>query len=173
VGFYSDDQEPSERCDTVIGDALKLGNGAIILATEPHQKILLRTLQAYGLDVGTAIEKGRYIQLDVAHTLSTFIVDGTLDTIRFLETFNKLIQTASNATKQEHPRVALFGESVHVLWEQGNPNAAAQIEKLCNQLTEKYDLDILCGYCFGRIKAAMDTSFFQDICLEHSAVDLR
>jgi DNA-binding NarL/FixJ family response regulator len=173
VGFYSDDQELVDAATKFIAEALKLGNAAIVLATEPHQISLLRTLQACGLDVGAAIEQGRYIQLDVAHALSTFIVQGTPDAIRFFETFSKLIQTASNATKQEHPRVAFFGESVHVLWEQGNPNAAIQIEKLCNQLAQKYDLDILCGYCLGRIKGAMDTPFFQDICLEHSAVDLR
>jgi len=173
VGFYSDDQGLVDAATKFIGDALKLGNAAIVLATEPHQNSLLRTLQACGLDVGAAIEQGRYIQLDVALALSTFIVDGMPDTVRFFETFSKLIKTASNATKQEHPRVAFFGESVHVLWEQGNPNAAIQIEKLCNQLAQKYDLDMLCGYCLGRIKGAMDTAFFQDICLEHSAVDLR
>jgi DNA-binding NarL/FixJ family response regulator len=173
VGFYSDDQELVDAGTKFIADALKLGNAAIVLATEPHQNSLLRMLRACNLDIGAAIEQGRYIQLDVAHALSTFIVDGTPDAIRFFETFTKLIQTASNATKQEHPRVAFFGESVHVLWEQGNPKAAIQIEKLCNQLAQKYDLDILCGYCLGRIKDAMDTPFFQDICLEHSAVDLR
>jgi DNA-binding NarL/FixJ family response regulator len=173
VGFYSDDQELVDAATKFIAEALELGNAAIVLATEPHQISLRRTVQACGLDVGAAIEQGRYIQLDVAHALSTFIVDGTPDAIRFFETFSKLIQTASNATKQERPRVAFFGESVHVLWEQGNPNAAIQIEKLCNQLAQKYDLDILCGYCLGSIKGAMDTAFFQDICLEHSAVDLR
>jgi DNA-binding NarL/FixJ family response regulator len=173
VGFYSDDQELLDAATKFIADALKMGNAAIVLATEPHQNILLQTLRACGLDVGTAIEQGRYIQLDVAHAISTFIVDGMPDAVRFIETFSNLIQAASQATKQEHPRVAFFGESVHVLWEQGNPNAAVQIEKLCNVLGEKYDLDILCGYCLGSIKGAMDTPFFQDICLEHSAVDLR
>ena len=173
VGFYSDDQELVHAAAKFIADALKQGNAAIALATEPHQKSLIQTLQACGLDVGGAIEQGKYIQLDVAHTLSTFVVDGKLDAVRFIETFSKLIRAASDATQREHPRVAIFGESVHVLWERGNPNAAVQIEKLCNQLVQQYDLDILCGYCLGSIKEAMDTPFFQDICLEHSAVDLR
>ena len=58
-----------------IGAALKAGNAAIVVATESHRDSLLPRLQAYGLDIGAAIEQGRYISLDAADTLSTFMLN--------------------------------------------------------------------------------------------------
>ena len=42
---------------------------------------------------------------------------------------------------------------MHLLWSQGNAEAAIQVEKLGNQLTETYDVDILCGYSLGSFRA--------------------
>jgi len=49
-----------------IAAALHAGNAAIVVATESHRESLLLRFQAHGLDIGTAIEKGRYIPLDAA-----------------------------------------------------------------------------------------------------------
>jgi hypothetical protein len=45
-----------------------------------------------------------------------------------------------------------------------------QDEKLCNELTKIYDVDILCGYSVENIQGGMDTHRFQQICAQHSAV---
>jgi hypothetical protein len=80
-----------------------------------------------------------------------------------------VITTATKAANVEHPRVSIFGECVHLLWEQGNPDAAIQMEKLGNKLTEIHAVDILCGYSLGRVEAGMDNDLIQRICAEHSA----
>ena len=54
----------------------------IVVATESHRDGLLPRLQAYGLDIGAAIEQGRYISLDAAETLSKFMVNGLPDPVR-------------------------------------------------------------------------------------------
>jgi len=69
-----------------------------------------------------------------------------------------------------HPRVAVLGECAQLLWAQGNAEAAIQVEKLDNQLTKTYDVDILCGYSLGRVASGMDPLTFQRISAEHSAV---
>jgi hypothetical protein len=69
VGFYSDDQ----------------WNAAIVVATESHRDSLLPRLQAHGLDIGAAIEQGRYISLDAAGRLSTFMLNGMPDQVLFLK----------------------------------------------------------------------------------------
>lgn len=78
--------------------------------------------------------------------------------------------TAAGATKVEQARVAIFGEMCHLLWAQGNAEAAIQVEKLGNQLAKMYDVDILCGYSVGNIEVATNDEVFQRICAEHSAV---
>ena len=170
VGFYSDQGSLLDDVTQFIGAALMAGNAAIVVATESHRDSLLSRLQAQGVDIGAAIEQGRYIALDATDTLSTFVVDDTLDSVRFMETFGNLIATARNAANGEHPRVAVFGEGAHLLWTQGNVHAAIQDEKLCNELSKIYEVDFLCGYSVGSVQGRMDTHVFEQICAQHSAV---
>jgi DNA-binding NarL/FixJ family response regulator len=168
--FYSDDRRFLDDLTQFIGAALKAGNAAIVVATKSHRDSLLPQLQAYGLDIGAAIEQGRYIALDAADALPTFMLRGMPDPVRFLKVLGNLIATAAEAAKGEQARVAIFGEMCHLLWAQGNAEAAIQVEKLGNQLVKTYDVDILCGYSLGSVQGGMDRHILQQICAEHSAV---
>ena len=170
AGFYSDDRRVLVDLTQFVGAALKAGNAVVVVATESHRDRLLPRLQASGFDVGTAIEQGRYIALDAAETLSAFMSNDLPDPVRLLELLGDLIVTAAEAAKGEHPRVSVFGECVHLLWAQGNAEAAIQMEKLGNHLSQIYDVDILCGYSLGSVEGGMDDHIFQRICAEHSAV---
>jgi MEDS: MEthanogen/methylotroph, DcmR Sensory domain len=90
-----------------------------------------------------------------------------------MKAFGNLILTAAKASKGEHPRVAVFGECVQLLWTQGNAEAAIQLEKLANELVNKYDVDILCGYSLDGFHDMMGGHIYQRICAEHSAVHSR
>jgi DNA-binding NarL/FixJ family response regulator len=170
VAFYSDDLELLNNVTQFIGVALKAGKAAIVVATDSHRNNLLPRLRAFGLDIGTAIQEGRYIAVDAAEALSTFIVNGMPDPARFMEACGTLVATAAKAARGRHPRVAVFAEDVQLLWERGNPEAVIQVEQLCNKLAQLYDVDILCGYSLGSGRSGMDDYFFQRICAEHSAV---
>jgi hypothetical protein len=130
------------------------------------------TTQKTGPQCGyaAAIQQGRYFGLDAAGMLSTFMVNGRIESVRFFDSFGELILKAASAAWGEHPRVALFGEGADLLWKEGNPEAAIQDETLCNQLTKKYDVNILCGYSLGDVQGAEDEEIIQQICGEHSAV---
>jgi len=154
AGFYSDDRRFLDDLTEFIGAALKAGNPAIVVATESHRDSLLPRLQAYGLDIGTAIEKGRYIALDAADALPTFMLRDVPDPVRFLKVLGNLISAAAKAVKGKQARVAIFGEMCHLLWAQGNAEAAIQVEKLGNQLAKTYDVDILCGYSLDIVQGA-------------------
>jgi DNA-binding NarL/FixJ family response regulator len=169
VVFYSDDWQLLDRLSQFIAATLGAGNAAIVIATESHRDGLVRRLQAYGLEMSAGIEQGRYIALDAADMVATFVVNGMLDSVRFLESFGNLILKPANAAKGEHPRVALFGEAADLLWKRGNVEAAIQDEEICNQLTKRYDVAILCGYSLGNIEGGKDGEAFQRICAEHSA----
>jgi KaiC/GvpD/RAD55 family RecA-like ATPase len=135
VGFYSEDTGLLDDLTQFVRAALNAGNAAIVVATESNRDSLLLRLQAHGLDIGAAIEKGRYIALDAADVLPTFMLGGVPDPVRFLKVLGKLISTAAKAVKGKQARVAIFGEMCHLLWAQGNAKAAIQVEKLGNQLT--------------------------------------
>jgi DNA-binding NarL/FixJ family response regulator len=168
--FYSDDRRFLDDLTQFIGASLKAGNAAIVVATESHRDSLLPRLQALGLDMGAAIEQTRYIALDAADALPTFMFSGMPDPVLFLKLLGSVIVTAAEAAKGEQARVAIFGEMCHLLWAQGNTEAAIQVEKLGNDLAKKYDVDILCGYSPSSVQGGMDNQIFQRICAEHSAV---
>ena len=173
VGFHSDDASLLDDVTHFIGTALLAGNAAIVVATQSHQISLLPRLQVYGVDTAAVIEQGRYISLDAAETLSMFMLNGMPDSVRFLRVLGKLIATAAESAKGEEARVAVFGECAHLLWAQGNAEAALRVEKLGNQLTKTFDVNILCGYSLGSVQGGMDNQIFQRICAEHSAVHSR
>ncbi len=173
VGFYSDDRFFLDDVTHFVGAALKAGNAAIVVATEPHRDSLLPRLRAFGVDIVSVVEKGKYISLDATDTLSTFMLNGRPDPVRFLKLFGNLIAKTAEAVQGEQTRVAIFGECVHLLWAQGNVEAAIQVEELGNQLVKTNDVDILCGYSLGSAQGGMAPHTFQRICAAHSAVRTR
>jgi len=168
VGFYSDQRALLENVTQFIAAALDVGNAAIVVAIESHRDSLLSSLEVRGLDIGAAIKQGRLVALDAADVLSAFLLNGMPDPALFMKAFGNLIPRAAKAAKVEHPRVAIFGECVHLLWAEGNAEAAIATEKLGNQLIKAYAVDILGGYSVGQ--GGMDGHIFHRICAEHSAV---
>ncbi len=170
VQFYSDDASFLDGFAHFIGDALKRGDAAIVIATEAHQASLLRKLQTQGLDVSAAKERSAYISVDVAEALSTFMVDDWPDPDRFLDVVGGLVSVAVKGGKGEHPRVAACGECAPVLLGQGKANAAIRLEQLWDGVARTYDADILCGYSISSFRGEEGNQLIQKICAEHSAV---
>src|SRR5882724_9947925 len=144
VLFYSDDAVFLDSFTRFIAAALKSGNAAIVVATKPNLDSLIQGLKAECVDVDGAIQQGTYISLDAADTLSTIMVNGLPDPVRFFEGFSRVIETASKAATAEHPRVVLFGEAVALLRAEGKTDAAILFEQLGNNLAKTYKVDILC-----------------------------
>ena len=170
VRFYPDDASLLVDVTQFIGTALKAGHGAIVVATESHRDCLLTRLEAHGVDIAAAIEQGRYISLEAADALPTFMLRDVPDPVRFLRVLGNLISTAAKAVNGKQARVSIFGEMCHLLWAQGNAEAAIQVEKLGNHLAKTYDVDILCGYSLGSVQGGMESPIYEKICAEHSAV---
>jgi hypothetical protein len=166
VEFYSDDEAFVVGFTDFTEAALNAGKALIVVATESHRKSLLQRLQAQGVDITAAIEQGRYLPLDVADTLSTFMGDDLPDPVRFFGVVGDLIATAARATAGEQSRVAICGECASILWAQGNADAAIQVEQLCNQVTKRYEMDILCGFSLSSFYREEDKQVFQKICSE-------
>jgi DNA-binding NarL/FixJ family response regulator len=170
VQFYSHDAALLDTFAHFIAVALKAGDAAIAVITESHRDGLVRRLKTQGLDVDAAIQQGRYIQLDVAKTRSTFMVNGMPDAARFFEVLSGLIEAATKAAKREHSRVVACRECSPLLWAQGKPEATIRLEQLWDDVGKTFKVDILCGYALSSFHNEEDKQVFQGICAEHSAV---
>jgi DNA-binding NarL/FixJ family response regulator len=169
VQFYSDDAVFLDTFARFIAVALKAGDAAIAVVSESHQDGLVLRLKTLGVDVDAATQQGTYIQLDAADTLSAFMVNDMPDAARFFEGFSTSIQSASKAAKARHPRVAICGEGVALLWAEGKREAAIRVEQLSSDLAKTHKVDILCAYPFS-LHIQEDEDAFRTICAEHSAV---
>jgi MEDS: MEthanogen/methylotroph, DcmR Sensory domain len=144
-----------------------------VVANESYRNSLRLRFEASGLDIAAATDQGRYIALDAAETVSTFMVDGMPDAVRLFEGFGNRLRAAARAAKGDQPRVVACGQIAPILWAQGKVEAAIQVEKLTNHLVETYDVDILCGYPEASFQNDIARGVFEQICAEHSSVDSR
>jgi hypothetical protein len=153
-----------------VAAALRTGNPAIVLATEPHRDGILQQLRAEGVNVDAVIQEGVFTLLDAADMLSTFMVDDWPDPIRFLGGVRGLIESTSALSKIDRPVVAAFGEMVALLWAEGKTDAAIRLEQLWNDLATTHDLDVLCAYPFNSFAAEQEEQSTKRISACHSAV---
>jgi DNA-binding NarL/FixJ family response regulator len=164
VLFYPDDAVFLNSCTRFITAALGAGDVAAVVATESHRDSLFERLKAEGLDVNAEIKHGRYISLDVAKTLSAFMVNDMPDWERFFEVVGGLVSGAAKAGKGEHSRVAMWGECGPLLWAEGKVDAAIRLEQLLNQVATIYEFDLLCAYALSSFHGEDDERVFQSIC---------
>jgi CheY-like chemotaxis protein len=173
VRFYSDAEYFLDSFNQFIGASLNAGNAVIVVVTEAHQDSLLLRLQAHGLDIGAAIDQGRYIPLDPAETLSSFMVNDLPDPDKFSKVTTALIEEAAKAVNADHTRVAVCGECSPLLLSQGKAEAAIRLERLWDEIAKSHRLDILCAYPLDSFQGAAGNYTFQKMCAVHSAVSSR
>jgi DNA-binding NarL/FixJ family response regulator len=171
--FYSDEGACFGGLARFVEKALRAGNPTIVIATESHRNSLLQTLQEHGVNGAAAIEQGRYIPLDVAETLSSFMVNDLPDPVRFSEVAGNLLATAAKAATGKHSRVAACGEGTAILWAQGKADAAIRLEQLWDEIAKTCNVDILCVYALNSFQREQESHIYQRICAAHSAVSLR
>jgi DNA-binding NarL/FixJ family response regulator len=170
VQFYSDDRVLLDRLVRFVAEALKTGGVAIVIASESHRAGLFQRLKREGSNVDAAIREGRYIPLDAVNTLSLFMINGMLDSARFLKVVGGLVEGAAKTGKIMPSRVAVFGEWVSLLGAEGKWDTAVRIEQLWNQLATTYEIDLLCGYSVNNFHGEKDELVLERIRAEHSAV---
>lgn len=169
VQFYSQDKFLIEELTQFVGSALVAGHSAIVVCTEPHRESLLQGL-ASGIAVPGLIQQGRLVVLDAREMLGTFMVEGWPNEQRFKEAIGGVIAKATALDRNEHPRVAIFGEMVALLLADGKPEAAVRLEQLWNSLSQTRSFSLFCAYPMSSFKKEADASLFLQVCNEHSAV---
>jgi DNA-binding NarL/FixJ family response regulator len=170
VQFYSDDSVLLEGFARSIAIALETGNAAIVVATRSRRENLVQRLKAQGFDVDGATQQGTYISLDAVEMLLTIMASGVPDVVRFYEALCLAIASAAQATKKQHPRVAICNECVGLLCALGNTEAAIRLEKVGNFLVQEHRVDILCAYPSSSFEGAQDNPWFKRVCSEHTFI---
>ncbi|HTT22883.1 MAG TPA: response regulator [Candidatus Sulfotelmatobacter sp.] len=170
VGFYSDDRSFLDGFTNFVEPALRNGNAAIVMATESHRNKLMAGLQSCGLDIGAAMEEGRYVALDIAPALCPIMANNLPEPNQFYRFADDLIKRAARSVNGEIARVVACGECAPYLLAQGNAEAAIRLEHLWDEIARTHGMHILCGYPLACFRDKTGGDSFDRICAEHSAV---
>jgi DNA-binding NarL/FixJ family response regulator len=171
VAAYKDDATLVDDFVRFIEAALRIGNSAIVIATECHRAAILQALHARW-DIAAAIREGSFISLDASDTISTFMVNDLPDSVKVSKGVGDLVSRAAKVAKCERPRVAACGEMGPVLLASGKGEAAIQLERLTHEIAKNCDVNILCGYMQKDVQAG-NSKIFEKICAEHTAIYYR
>jgi hypothetical protein len=168
VQFYNHDDHLVDLLSRHVGTALVGGDAAVVIATKAHQDLLAARLLARGFDVRVAEADGRYLALDAAETLSTFMRDGWPDETLFHQAVVRALSHVTSTGGAEM-RVAAYGEMVALLWASGNGDAAIRLEEMWNDVILSRRLSLCCAYPMSLFKDAEPARFLR-ICAQHTCV---
>ncbi|HYG81863.1 MAG TPA: ATP-binding protein [Pyrinomonadaceae bacterium] len=167
VQFYESDGFLLNSLSGFIGTGLGAGEGCVVVAGEAHRERLDERLRASGLDLTDARTKGRYISLDAAETLATFMVDGRTEPARFKRVVGDLVERAARAGGG---RVRVFGDMVAHLCGDGQHAAAVSLEGLWNDLLRTRPFPLFCAYPVKNFDGRALSASLADVCAAHTAV---
>ncbi|MFP2930217.1 ATP-binding protein [Pyxidicoccus sp. 3LG] len=168
VQFYEDEAFLFDALEAYLVGGLKAGESAVIIGSEPHRQAILQRLSTAGVDVADACDTGRLTLLDARETLSRFMVQGRPDWNRFRDVVGAVLaksRAAANGT-----RVRAYGEMVDLLWQDGLPEAAVELEELWNDLAGLHAFSLLCTYALGNFGDEAHERPFRDVCRAHAHV---
>ncbi len=168
VQFYEADSFLLEALSRLIGDSLVAGDSGVVIATKAHRDGLEEALCTRGLDPDALRKQGRYIALDAADTLASFMMDDFPDEERFRNVIADVIKRALEKSESRH--VCVYGEMVALLFAEGKGDALLRLEELWNALGKELPFSLCCGYPFKQFSNRPDEPLFLKICAEHSHV---
>jgi DNA-binding response OmpR family regulator len=167
VEFYRDDAGFIKNLSRFVHNALAIGRGAIVVATQEHRDALVRELASLGCDTGKAYADGRYISLEAKETLSKIVVDQMPDPKRFAQVVGDIIDEIGSSASAG---VTIFGEMVALLWADGDYPAAIRLEQLWNGLAAIQSFSLRCAYPMRGFENPEQTRLITQVCAQHSDV---
>lgn len=165
--FHRDGKTLSASVGAYVDAGLADREGVVAIVVADRGTCLIEYLRARGIDVDGAMADGQLVLLDAHETLHCFMRDGSPDQKTFNATF---IPVLRGFVKRGYTRVRAYGEMVSVLWNYGNPAAAIALEKLWNDLGQRYRFALYCGYQLDTLHPDTYSTPLDEVARSHSAV---
>jgi anti-sigma regulatory factor (Ser/Thr protein kinase) len=166
VQFYEHDAELVEAVGPYLLAAAAGGDVAIVIATEAHRRAFEAELEAEEIDVAHLSASGRFICLDAASTMATFMSGGQIDHDAFHEAIGGLVRTAAESGRP----IRAYGEMVALLWDSGDVLAAIELETLWNDLARELPFSLFCSYPAASVASSEHAEALHQVCHLHSSV---
>jgi hypothetical protein len=166
VQLYQDEDFLSRAVCRFAGGALANGEGIILVPTLTHWNAIRPRLEAEGVDVKAARERGQLTVVDADECLPRFMRNSMPDSSIFLGLAADVIGQARAGVRYE--KVRWWGEMVNVLWERGNAAASMNLEDQFDQLAHKHDIAIFCSFLMDNFNGEVHTHMLPRLGTNHS-----
>jgi hypothetical protein len=163
--FYENDRSLARIVAEFLHQGFDREHRAIVVATADLGAEIVQALTDRSCDVGALQRSHELVLLDAGETLSTFMVDGTPNAQKFKDHICQIIERVCRG--RTNCTVRIFGQTVDVLWQQGEREAAIRLEVLWNQLARTKAFSLLCGYAIGNF---YKDAGFEDVCDQRSHI---
>ena len=142
--FKAGDAAPVENAAAYIAAGLRLGEGAVVVASDLHTPTILAALERSGLAAERLQSEGKLALFDADTTLMRFLINGHPDAERFErvvgDAMRRMVGNPANAG------VRAYGEMVGLLWKRRQYPAAIRLEQLWNGLRRRTPFGLFCWY---------------------------
>jgi hypothetical protein len=166
VQLYQDQDFLNRAVCRFAGAALANGEGIILVPTLSHWNAFRPRLEAEGVDVDAARERGQLTVVDADELLPRFIRDGMPDSPVFLGLAAEVISKARDGGR--YKTVRWWGEMVNVLWERGDVAASMNLEDLFDQLGEEQNVALFCSFLMDNFDGEVHTHMLPRLGTNHS-----
>jgi hypothetical protein len=166
VQLYQDQEFLNRAVCRFAGAALANGEGIILVPTLAHWNAIGPRLEAEGVDVKAARERGQLTVVDADELLPRFMRDAMPDSPVFLGLAGDVIGQARAGGRYQ--KVRWWGEMVNVLWERGDVAASMSLEDQFDQLAKKHDIAIFCSFLMDNFNGEVHTHMLPRLGTNHS-----
>ena len=166
VQLYQDQDFLNRAVCRFAGAAIANGEGVILVPTPTHWTAIRPRLEAEGVDVDAARERGQLTVVDADEFLPRFMRDSMPDSPLFLGLAADVIGRAHAGGRYQ--KVRWWGEMVNVLWERGDVAASMNLEDLFDHLAHNHDIAIFCSFLMDNFDGEVHARMLPRLGTNHS-----
>jgi MEDS: MEthanogen/methylotroph, DcmR Sensory domain len=166
VQLYQDQDFLNCAVCRFIGAGLANGEGVILFPTLTHWNAFRSRLEAEGVDVNAARERGQLTVVDANELLPRFMRGAMPDQPVFNGAIGDIVGQARAVGSYQ--KVRLWGEMVDVLWERGDVAASMNLEDLFDKLNKTIAISIFCSFLMDNFNGDVHAHMLPRLGTNHS-----
>jgi hypothetical protein len=166
VQLYQDREFLNRAVCRYVHAGLANREGVLLFSTPTHWNAVRPCLEAEGVDVRAAQERGQLTVFEADELLSRFMRGGMPDPPTFANVVGDIIGQAHAGGSYQ--RVRAWGEMVNVLWERGDVAASMNLEDLFDQLNKIVQAVLFCSFLMDNFNGDVHEAMLPRLGTNHS-----
>lgn len=166
VQLFDSAESLADSVAEMLTGAYAKGDGLLVVARQRNWNAISVRLTERGKDVQRLRRSGHLTVLDAAETLNA-ISRGDMPAA---DLFDTVIAARVRRLAADRP-LAIYGEMVELLAEEGDFASALALEDMWNGLSEQCSFHLLCGYSAAHFAAPGQERALRRVCAAHSRVN--